>query len=125
MGKDALAVTTHTLSLRGGNEVTDAAIHRVSRGCVRVCLFAYLITWIATGCRPSWSKPVPLRLPLRNVRHPSVPSSLATAFGNQHGSRRCCYGSWGCVCALAERRAAPPWSRNHPVGPDASPMPVR
>ena len=28
------SVTTHTLSLRGGSEVSDAAIHRVSRGCV-------------------------------------------------------------------------------------------
>ena len=33
MVKDAVGMMTiHTLSLRGGNEVTDAAIHRVSQG---------------------------------------------------------------------------------------------
>ena len=29
-GNDALAMTTHTLSLRGGSGASDAAIHRVS-----------------------------------------------------------------------------------------------
>ena len=40
--------TTHSLSLRGGNEVTDAAIHRVSKDAYRGCGSVTEGQWIAT-----------------------------------------------------------------------------
>jgi hypothetical protein len=39
------------------------------------------------GYRPFGPSPSRSAFPIRIVRHPSVHSSLATAFGNQHGSR--------------------------------------
>ena len=39
------------------------------------------------GYRPFGPSPPRSAFPIRNVRHPSVHSSLATAFGNQHGSQ--------------------------------------
>ena len=39
------------------------------------------------GYRPFGPSPSRSAFPIRLVRHPSVHSSLATAFGNQHGSQ--------------------------------------
>ncbi|MFL2914637.1 MAG: hypothetical protein ACJZ64_08385 [Opitutales bacterium] len=44
---------THTLSLRGGSVASDAAIHRVSRGCVQLVSSLTSSQWIATGFQPS------------------------------------------------------------------------
>ena len=46
------SVTLRSLSLRGESEADDAAIHRVSRGRGRVCLFAYWFTVDRHGLRP-------------------------------------------------------------------------
>ena len=45
-------VGSTTLSLRGENEVNDAAIHRVSRGGVRLVSSLAGAQWIATDLRP-------------------------------------------------------------------------
>ncbi len=47
-----MSLNTHFLSLRGGSGARDAAIHRVSRGRKRVCLFAYKLTVDRHGLRP-------------------------------------------------------------------------
>jgi len=41
------------------------------------------------GYRPFGPSPSRSAFPFRHVRHPSVHSSLAIAFGNQHGSQGC------------------------------------
>ena len=51
-GKDALAMTTHSLSLRGGSGASDAAIHRVLREADGVVSSLTGSQWIATGLRP-------------------------------------------------------------------------
>jgi hypothetical protein len=52
------------------------------------------------GCRPFGPGPPrsAFPFPFRNVRHPSVHSSLAIAFGNQHGSPGRSDGRWGRGC---------------------------
>ena len=50
------------------------------------------------GYRPFGPSPPRSAFPFRNVRHPSVHSSLAIAFGNQHGSQGCRDGGWGGGC---------------------------
>ena len=78
------------------------------------------------GYRPFGPSPSRSAFPFRHVRHPSVHSSLAIAVGNQHGSRCGRYGRWGrCRGAQQNAGASRRGSRNHPGGPDASPMPVR
>ena len=48
-GNDALAMTTHTLSLRGGSGASDAAIHRVLGDAGGVVCSLTGSQWIATG----------------------------------------------------------------------------
>jgi len=43
----------HTMSLRGENEVSDTAIHRVSREAFRLVSSLMGSQWIATGFQPS------------------------------------------------------------------------
>ena len=96
--------------------MTDAASHLFSQERVPICLFASRFTvdrhglsalamtkyftpglrvpgMALLGYRPFGPSPSRSAFPFRNVRHPSVHSSLATAFGNRHGSlwRGCGY----------------------------------
>ena len=48
-GNDALAMTTHTLSLRGGSGASDAAIHRVLGDAGGVVCSLTGSQWIVTG----------------------------------------------------------------------------
>ena len=76
---------------------------------------------------PVWSKPAPLRLPFRNVRHPSVHCSLTTCFWKPTRKPRLLRRLPGVRCErLAERRFAPARYQEPPrrtrVEPDAGPV---
>ena len=77
------------------------------------------------GYRPFGPGPSRSAFPFRHVRHPSVHSSLTTAVGNQHGSQGRVAGARGWCCAQQNAGTSRRESRNHPVGPESSPMPVR
>ena len=63
-GNDALAMTTHSLSLRGGSVASDAAIHRVSGDPDGFVSSLTGSQWIATGFQPSRPEPkIWVRLP--------------------------------------------------------------
>ena len=108
MGKDALAVTsTHFVIAR-----SERSDRRGNPSCLEGVRTGLSLRLLDHGGSPGAFRPSahgPVILPS---------SSLATAFGNQHGSRRWCYGSRG-WCCRAQQNAGPSrrCTRNHPGDP--------
>ena len=145
---DKGSLSAKCLSLRGGGQ-DDAAIHRVSENAGGFVCSGNEGQWIATGYALAMTRigvkerselsfhSSPFNLHSFSLAARFVWPGSATGqdfprffitgfFGNRHGSLLGCGGNRGCCgCAQLNAWSARGCSRNHPAGPDTSPMLVQ